>query len=123
MDQPTEIRKTLYMAGDLVPRYWFKVLDNVESVTFTHPCIVEETETKRTIRKVQPVIAGPIIFFTHFKDSDGVMKAHFDRKTLVNSIDETIAMLSWPNQPAASLVEECLPELSSQPHQPKSEKS
>jgi hypothetical protein len=80
--------RTIYMAGDPVPRSWFSKLDNVESVTFLHPCIVEETETTRTIRKAHPMLDGAMFFFKHFKDSDGVMTVEFDRETTIVWLDD-----------------------------------
>jgi hypothetical protein len=76
--------KTLFQSGDPVPRSWFKTLDNVESVTFAHPCLVEETETMRTIMKAGPFLQGhPILLFKHFEGSDGVMNVGFDRETII----------------------------------------
>jgi hypothetical protein len=73
----------VFEAGSPVPREWFKHLDNVESVTFLHPCIVETTEDRRTIRKAHPVMDIPMLYFSHFKDSDGVMNVDWDRETWI----------------------------------------
>lgn len=74
----------LFNAGDPVPRDWFKRLDNVEEITFVHPCIVETTPERRTIRKAEPVLLdAPMIHVKHFADSDGIMNVAFDRETIV----------------------------------------
>ena len=84
--------KELFEAGTEVPRDWFKRLDNVEVITFVHPCIVETTPERRIIRKAEPVIEGaPMIHVKHFADSDGVMNVAFDRETIVY-MDHT----PWP---------------------------
>lgn len=77
------MKTELFVAGADVPRAWFKRLDNVKTIRFEHPCIVETTPERRTIRKVQPPIAGPMIYFDFFEGSDGNMNAVFDRETIV----------------------------------------
>jgi hypothetical protein len=71
----------VFKSGDPVPRSWFTKLTNVETMYFMHPCIVETTDSKRTIRKVRPALEGPMIHFNHVKDSDGTMDVQFDRET------------------------------------------
>jgi hypothetical protein len=73
----------VFEAGTPVPREWFKRLDNVETVTFMHPCIVETTDERRTIRKVHPALDIPMLYFSHFEGSDGIMNVAWDRETVV----------------------------------------
>jgi hypothetical protein len=74
----------LFKAGDAVPREWFSRLENVASMTFEHPCIVETTPECRTIRKAAPILDIPMLVFTRTKDSDGErFIVEFDRETRI----------------------------------------
>lgn len=75
--------RELFEAGAAVPREWFKRLDNVKTMRFEHPCIVETTPERRTIRKAQPALDGPMIYLDYVDGSDGVMNVAFDRETIV----------------------------------------
>ena len=73
----------LFNANDAVPREWFTQLDNVEEMHFMCPCLVETTETMRTIRKAEPALDGPMIYFKHVPSSNGHMTVQWDRETLI----------------------------------------
>jgi hypothetical protein len=78
MSETTE----LFYAGDDIPRTWFADVEGLKEARFTHPCIVQTTDSRRTIRAATPQLGAPLMVF-HPTEQGGHIQIEFDRETLV----------------------------------------